>query len=729
MVQRVTDNQVDPRAFTGARLQAADFGSGRAIAAGAQDLGQGLNTATANLAKIGEMHDDAVVKQADTEDLREIMQLRAEALSSTGLEAQPAIDAAAKRIDEIKRTRLAALSNSRQRQMYSDVFDARSLQIQEQFATHGIKQIKEAEKTAAVERSSAYSDLAVDTYGTDAFESNLQTVRSEIATVNRGMPAEVIARRQAEATSKVYARVISGMLTNPENVQEANLALEQHADQILPDEELVLRKQLNPLLEEDQTEVDAGRAFSASPVPSEQGDGVPDTQAAAPQKSYYPNDNAPGKGWLPVKGGKITETAAGHRARGSGNALDIAAPEGTPIYAPMSGKVIKSFWTERGGWQVLVEHPNGYVTGYAHMRSKSPLEEGEQIESTTALGSVGSTGHSTGPHVHYTVRQSRGGPKVDPDVAWNGQVKPDSVSWKEGSLTKYTADENGLTRALDRLHSIATAENWSQRRYQRAVDRARQIAGVQNQMYDQQQYERTENAMDVVANLGDKLTSVSQIPGFSTLKPGQRIAIQNIIKSNKGGGDGEGGSDSYFRYFDQAMNPATRDEFSKNSDIMLDPNLTRGERKQLRNMQWSIRNDQDGKLQSSMDEGFSMMNRFMPKKVFPDEAKRQLFVNRYMQRVTEEQQKSGRVLSGEEKLNIARSMVTPIVLYEDGKKVGKTTLLDYQGPGKQRATVNYEEVFKTIPQTFVEQTVRSLAAAGQNHSKQDVVRVWLENGR
>jgi len=738
MVQRITDNTVEQQRFTGARLQAADFGEGRAIAAGAQNLAQGLDTATQNLAKIGEMKDEAEVKRADAEDLKQIIQIKTEALSATGLDAPKAVEDATKRISEIKKARMSQLGNSRQRQLYSDVFDARDLQMQEAFIGHSVKQIKEAEKTAAVERSAAYSDLAVDTYGTDAFENNMQTSLNEVAVVNKGMPEAVITRRQAEEKSKVYARVISGMLTNPDNVQEAQHAIEQHAKDLLPEEETALRKAINPILEEDQTEVDAGRAFSSSPVPEAQADGeTPDPLAPAPdiQNPKRPPVVSPAD---PLRGkGRVTNSAAQHRARGSGNALDIAAPEGTPIRPPMSGKVIKNWWSKEGGWSVLVEHPNGYVTGYAHMRAQSPLSEGSPVEADTVIGGVGSTGEkSTGPHVHYTVRQSRAGPKVDPNALnWGDTVNPKSVNWKEPALPQYNAEENQLGRALDRLHKIATVENWGSRRYERAVTAVRQKAGIQDQLYQQQKETLYKDALETVVKLDDKLTSVSQIPNFADLDPVHKRTIQGIIDSNKSGANNpDAASADYFRYFSMAMNPATRAQFAK-EDLLKNPNLTNGERKQLFGMQWGIANDTTGSLTGKMDEASTFANRYLPVKDFPDPQTRQRFMDTYMERVTAAQTKGGRQLNDREKDDIARGLVVPIVRYqrtpEGGeKKIGKGFFFDYGGPLKgERATVDFEQVYSTIPSETQSRIVNTLKSQGKSHTKQDIVRVYLEQAR
>ncbi len=87
--------------------------------------------------------------------------------------------------------------------------------------------------------------------------------------------------------------------------------------------------------------------------------------------------------------------------------IDIPAPEGTPIYAPDSGVVIKVWQNPIGGLQMRIKHDNGYVTGYAHL-SKVAKREGERVEKGEIVAYTGNTGRSTGPHLHLTVRDPKG---------------------------------------------------------------------------------------------------------------------------------------------------------------------------------------------------------------------------------------------------------------------------------------------------------------------------------
>jgi murein DD-endopeptidase MepM/ murein hydrolase activator NlpD len=92
--------------------------------------------------------------------------------------------------------------------------------------------------------------------------------------------------------------------------------------------------------------------------------------------------------------------------------VDIAAPEGTPVLAADDGEVLKAYWNQDGyGGLVIVGHPSGYETWYGHL-DRFDVEMGDQVKRGEQIALMGSTGFSTGPHLHFEVRQD--GQVVDP---------------------------------------------------------------------------------------------------------------------------------------------------------------------------------------------------------------------------------------------------------------------------------------------------------------------------
>jgi len=93
--------------------------------------------------------------------------------------------------------------------------------------------------------------------------------------------------------------------------------------------------------------------------------------------------------------------------------VDWAAPSGTPIYASGNGTVEKVGWESGYGKFVLIQHTNGYETAYGHMSAYARgIEDGKRVRQGQVIGFVGSTGLSTGSHVHYEIRVN--GRFVDP---------------------------------------------------------------------------------------------------------------------------------------------------------------------------------------------------------------------------------------------------------------------------------------------------------------------------
>ncbi len=82
--------------------------------------------------------------------------------------------------------------------------------------------------------------------------------------------------------------------------------------------------------------------------------------------------------------------------------IDFAAKMGTPVYAASPGIVSHSGWETGYGKSVVVDHGNGVVTRYAHC-SKVLAKPGDKIAKGGLIAKVGSTGHSTGPHLHFEV--------------------------------------------------------------------------------------------------------------------------------------------------------------------------------------------------------------------------------------------------------------------------------------------------------------------------------------
>ena len=91
--------------------------------------------------------------------------------------------------------------------------------------------------------------------------------------------------------------------------------------------------------------------------------------------------------------------------------IDIGVDEGTPVHAADSGVIVWSGWMGGYGYAVVIDHGNGLSTLYGH-NSELAVDEGQSVSKGQVVAYAGSTGNSTGPHVHFEVREN--GDPVDP---------------------------------------------------------------------------------------------------------------------------------------------------------------------------------------------------------------------------------------------------------------------------------------------------------------------------
>lgn len=137
------------------------------------------------------------------------------------------------------------------------------------------------------------------------------------------------------------------------------------------------------------------------------------TYSARPDPNCRPVTGSGEMGW-PLDGGWISDTFISDRNH---KGLDIAANEGTDIYAAADGVVISAGWNSGGyGYMVQIDHLNGYQTIYGHMSAVFAAEN-QTVTRGQLIGAVGNTGNSNGSHCHFEVRYM--GVCYDPELFLN----------------------------------------------------------------------------------------------------------------------------------------------------------------------------------------------------------------------------------------------------------------------------------------------------------------------
>lgn len=127
------------------------------------------------------------------------------------------------------------------------------------------------------------------------------------------------------------------------------------------------------------------------------------------REQIYPSGRPVKRGWMSSGYGRRSDPFTGRRTMHKG--VDFAAPRGSDVIAAAAGVVVMAEFHRGYGNVVEINHGNGYTTRYGH-NSKLTVQVGQRVEKGELIAKVGSTGRSTGPHLHFEVR--RNGQLVNP---------------------------------------------------------------------------------------------------------------------------------------------------------------------------------------------------------------------------------------------------------------------------------------------------------------------------
>lgn len=223
-------------------------------------------------------------------------------------------------------------------------------------------------------------------------ESFLQTLRSEIASNQAEFEAVIAAEWAADAELE---RLM------------AELERERQAERERQEQERIRREEAARREAEEAAGRQAEEAATRAEISQTTGG-----EAIGTGSFVWP---VPGHNYVTSRFGLRVHPITGVQKSHTG--IDISADTGTPIVAADSGKVTKAAVYGGYGNCVILDHGNGYVTLYGHL-SRIAVSEGESVSQGQTIGSVGSTGLSTGPHCHFEVWS--GGVRTDPEALFTG---------------------------------------------------------------------------------------------------------------------------------------------------------------------------------------------------------------------------------------------------------------------------------------------------------------------
>ena len=233
-------------------------------------------------------------------------------------------------------------------------------------------------------------------YDKNLFEE-LKALKEEIAQTKAELEED---RQQAENARKELEVSKSELDTQLANRSQAMKELESAAEEVkasfaeIEAEENSINAQIDKIVKEMEAEAERKRREEAA-----QGGGGSSSSGTTQVGNYtYP---------LP-SGYRTVSSRFGYRnhpVTGLHTGVDISAPNGTPISAAQSGAVIIAGYSSAWGNYVVINHGNGITTLYAHM-SKILTTKGATVSAGQQIGKVGSTGYSTGNHLHFEVRQN-----------------------------------------------------------------------------------------------------------------------------------------------------------------------------------------------------------------------------------------------------------------------------------------------------------------------------------
>ena len=491
--------QVGPVETTNARFRAPDMPRS-GLAEGMQGFGQAV-------AQYAQVQDQIVAQSEDTQARAAALEARSklnETVTNYGtLQGGNAVDAQGRTLEQLKAIRDqagGAIKSPRMKSFFDQHFEESYADAVGRVNGHALQQVQVQRKGVFLAEQAEAQDVAAvpGLYKQpDKFDAAIGQVRerSQAYADFAGLGA-ASSQYVKEQVGGAYEAAVHQALGAGE-VDYASAIFDAHNDAMTADQK--------------------NRVFAAlqKPLRDRKYDAI-FTQATT---GIAPTE--PGKGYqTPVAGARITDTYADHEARGS-KGLDLAAPLGAAIHPIAGGVITKVTEDDQAGKWVMVKHPDGTTSTYSHMGNQS-VKEGDEVTSSTVLGTVGVTGHTTGPHVHLRTRDANGA-DVDPEKLIGG--KPVGVAGASDTARNY--DQAQVIKNIKAMGLSPEDE-------QGAIDHALGKMRQSEQILSDQQGDVSDRVHqfvgDYVAKHGGKYPPPEALPAFAAgMKPSELAELKGTL--------------------------------------------------------------------------------------------------------------------------------------------------------------------------------------------------------
>lgn len=385
-------------------------------------------------------------------------------------------------------------------------------------------------------QATAYERQQADNYQTEVYETGVATAQEsvlatwsspeamglsleQIRTVTleeakrKGMSPEGAALAVRTNVGKALLNVIEA--NADENPQAMRDFVEANGARMTPSQIETARNKINPGLAgiEANQWVDNLLAGGPPPLPGEPGATIEPPVPGASVEFQKPEGRETSGYGLRAS----FRTANGKRASSNHDGVDFAAPTGSPVRA-VAGGVVTRVTDSNGGYGKYVEvtHPDGTVTGYAHLNGYN-VREGDSVARGQTIAAVGSTGNSTGPHLH--LRAMRDGKSIDPAELFSGGTR---------TARETSARESGAPPTRAEMHRMAQ-ERFGSNPVQLAAARAE--IDRRFSLDESEKRQREDAAVDAAFAYIEANRAMPPASMLAALPPGKLNTMTNYVEA------------------------------------------------------------------------------------------------------------------------------------------------------------------------------------------------------